>query len=235
MSAQARPPASPVVLLDALGTLVELVEPFTTLARELGRAGAPVTVAQAEAALRAEMTYYRAHHDEAVDGARLDALRDRCTEVLRDALPQPARDLEHAALRAALLGSLRFRAFADVPPALARLRAHGATLVVVSNWDVSLHGVLRDTGVAVLVDAVLTSAEEGVAKPDPAIFARALERAGAADPRAVLHVGDSVAFDVNGARAAGITPVLLAREASGPAPSGVQVISSLGDLRLPAR
>jgi len=235
MSTQARPSPGPVILLDALGTLVELVEPYTALARELACRGAAVTVAQAQAALSAEMTYYRAHHDEAVDGPSLDGLRDRCTEVLRAALPGDARALRHADLREALLGSLRFRAFAEVPEALVRLRSQGARLAIVSNWDVSLHAVLAETGLAALVDAVLTSAEERVAKPDPEIFARALERLGGAQGRAALHVGDSVAFDVGGARAAGITPVLLDRGASGPAPSGVQVIGSLGDLRLPAR
>ncbi len=107
--------------------------------------------------------------------------------------------------------------------------------MIVSNWDVSLHAVLRDTGIAELVDAVLTSAQEGVAKPDPAIFARALERVGVSDPRSAVHVGDSVEFDVQGARAAGITPVLLDRAGRGTAPSGVQIIGSLGELRLRPR
>ena len=52
--------------------------------------------------------------------------------------------------------------------------------MVVSNWDVSLHERLAETGLAPLVDGAVASAELGAAKPDPAIFARGLELAGAA-------------------------------------------------------
>jgi FMN phosphatase YigB (HAD superfamily) len=44
----------------------------------------------------------------------------------------------------------------------------------------------------------------------------------------VIHIGDSPAEDVAGARAAGIEAVLLRRGAAGPqAPDGVRVIASL--------
>ena len=56
----------------------------------------------------------------------------------------------------------------------------GIRLVVVSNWDVSLHERLAETGLAPLLDGAVASAELGAAKPDPAIFARGLELAGAA-------------------------------------------------------
>ena len=90
-----------------------------------------------------------------------------------------------------------------MPAALARLRAGGARLAVVSNWDVSLHDVLERTGLRGLVDAVVISAELGAAKPDPAIFRAALERLGATAAEA-MHVGDSMEADVAGARAAGL-------------------------------
>ncbi len=227
-------PPPRAVLLDALGTLVGLVDPWAALARELAARGAPVGEADARRALLAEMAYYRAHHDDAVDAASLEALRDRCAEVLRRALPEPAASLSPAAARAALLAALRFRAFADVPPALDALRAAGVRLVVVSNWDVSLHDVLRDTGLAGRVDAVLTSAEERVAKPAPEIFARALERVGGIPAHRALHVGDSIATDVAGASAAGIPAVLIDRD--GPdrghdgLPAGVPVIRSLSEV-----
>ncbi len=222
------------MLLDALGTLVELVDPWASLAHELAARGAPVEQAQARRALLAEMAFYRAHHDEAVDAPALEALRDRCAEVLRAALPEPAASLPPAEVRAALLAALRFRAFPEVPATLDALRGAGVRLVVVSNWDVSLHGVLRDTGLSGRVDAVLTSAEERVAKPAPEIFARALGRAGGVAAGDALHVGDSVAVDVAGARAAGIAAVLIARDAVEPAPdalpAGVPVIRSLSEV-----
>jgi putative hydrolase of the HAD superfamily len=220
------------VLLDALGTLLELERPAPRLVAELAARGATVSEAQADAALRAEMAYYRAHHDQAHDAAALDDLRDRCAAVLRDALPAPARAVPD--LRGALLAALRFRPYPEVPAVLADLRAAGLRLVVVSNWDVSLHEALARTGLAPLVDGAIASAEAGAAKPDPRIFARALALAGAPGPPVApadaLHAGDSPEHDVAGARAAGITPVLVARDGA-PAPAGVRAIPDLTALR----
>jgi putative hydrolase of the HAD superfamily len=217
------------VLLDALGTLVELVPPWPALVRELGARGAVVDEPAARSALLAEIAYYRAHHDEAGDAAALADLRARCAEVLREALPPPARDLAPADVLAALMASLEFRPYPEVPETLARLRRAGARVVVVSNWDVSLHEVLARTGLAALVDGAITSAELGAAKPAPAIFARALELAGDVPPGRALHAGDSVEADVAGARAAGIEAVLVVRDGT-PAPAGVRTIRSLAEL-----
>ena len=219
------------VLLDALGTLVGLEDPYGGLVEELAAHGAPVARDEARRALRAEMAYYRAHHDEASDPAGLADLRRRCAEVLRAELPAPARELPHDALLAALLDALRFRAFPEVPGTLAALREAGHPLVVVSNWDVSLHAVLDTTGLAGRVDGVVTSAELGVAKPDPAIFAHALGLV-AAGPDGVLHAGDSVEADVHGALAAGLRPVLVVRDGEDPAgvPAGVPVVRGLDEL-----
>ncbi len=222
------------LLLDALGTLVELEPPVEPLRRELReRCGLEVSAAEAGAALRAEIAFYRAHHDDASDRERLADLRRRATEALREALPAgSARELPLAPLTEALLAALRFRPFEEVPEVLRALRERSVRLVVVSNWDVSLHDVLADTGLAPLLDGAVTSAEVGSAKPDGAIFARGLALAGAA-AREALHVGDSVEHDVAGARAAGIDVVLVARNGTAPdapLPDGVAAIPSLRPL-----
>ena len=213
------------MLLDALGTIVELERPWPHLVEELAARGVVVREEDARAAMLAEMAYYRAHHDEASTWPALRDLRRRCAAVieenLRTALPLDA-------VEAALLGAVRFRPYPEVPDALARLRARGARLAVVSNWDVSLHDVLERTGLRSLVDAVVISAELGAAKPDPAIFRAALARLGAA-PGDALHVGDSVEHDVAGARAAGIEAVLVARDGA-EAPDGVRAVASLDEL-----
>jgi putative hydrolase of the HAD superfamily len=225
---------SGAILLDALGTLVELEPPVEPLRRELcERFGVVVTAAEAAAALRAEIAYYLAHHDEASDRARLEDLRRRAAGALRGALPPAAAALPLPALTEALLAALRFRPFPEVPEVLRAARERGVRLVVVSNWDVSLHDVLAATGLAPLLDGVVISAELGSAKPAPAIFARALELAGVGAHEAV-HVGDSVEHDVAGARAAGIEPLLLVRggTAAGdaPPPNGVRTIATLRPL-----
>lgn len=196
-----------VVFLDALGTLLALEPPAPRLVAALAARGVDVSEDVAAHALREEIAYYRAHHHEARDAAALADLRDRCAAVLQRHLPEPVPDL-----RAALLESLRFTPFPEVPGVLRALRAGGVTLVVVSNWDVSLHEALATAGLTPLLDGAISSAEAGAAKPDPAIFARALALAGgnrrAAD---AVHVGDE-AVDLDGARAAGIAPVLVRRD-----------------------
>jgi putative hydrolase of the HAD superfamily len=209
-----------LVTLDALGTLLELDDPYGRLAEELS-----IPRERARSALRAEMAYYREHHDIASDADGLARLRDACAEVLRDALG--GSPLSHGELLAALLRALRFRPFPEVPGVLRDLRARGAFLVVVSNWDVSLHEVLERTGLRPLLDGVLTSAEAGEGKPGGAMFRAALKLAGCA-PEEAVHAGDSVEHDVAGALAVGMRAVLVARDGSRPdVPPGVRVVSTL--------
>ena len=212
-----------VVLLDALGTLVELQPPAPRLRALLAERGFEVEEGRAGTAFAAEIAYYLEHNLEGSDRARLDDLRDRCAEVMIASLDLPG--LDHATGREVMLGSLEFVAFPDVLPALSALGGH--RLVVVSNWDCSLADWLRGAGLLEHVDAVVTSAEVGVAKPGRAIFEHALELAGAR-PTDAVHVGDSLENDVAGALAAGIRPVLVARDGSPPA--GVETIRSLTEL-----
>jgi putative hydrolase of the HAD superfamily len=192
------------VLLDGMGTLLRLVPPAPALARALG-----VDEATAERAFRAEVDYYLLHQGEGSDPLALADLRRRCADVLADAAGVP-----RAGALEALMGSLRFEAFEDAAPALAELRSRGLEVVVVSNWDCSLPEVLERVGLRELVDHVFTSAEVGAPKPDARIFEAALAAAGC-DPDDAVHVGDSPQHDVAGARAAGIRPLLLAREGGG--------------------
>ncbi len=230
MQATGTPPTAPTaILLDALGTLVALEPPAPRLRDELARRfGLEVSEREAAHALAAEIAYYRAHLDDGRDEPGLQALRRRCAGVLREALPPAGLELELEPLLDALLASLRFAAFADARPALEAACARGQRLVVASNWDVSLHGVLRTLELEPLLDGIITSAEVGSRKPAPAIFERALALVGARADE-VIHVGDSLDEDVAGARAAGIEPVLV-RRGLGPPVSGVLTISSLDEL-----
>ena len=106
--------------------------------------------------------FYRAHLHEGRDAASLAALRGalrRGDAAGARARRPPARP--RAELTAALLDALAFSAYPDAAPALRALRAAGCALVVVSNWDVSLHERLAETGLAPLVDGAVASAELG--------------------------------------------------------------------------
>jgi putative hydrolase of the HAD superfamily len=213
-------------LLDALGTLVELERPWPHLVAELRARGVSVSEDDAKRAMLAEMSYYKQNHDDAKDFAGLKDLRRRCAAIVQGELGTalPVTDVEDA-----MLAAIRFRPYPEVPAVLGALRERGVTRVVVSNWDVSLHDVLERTELRPLVDAVVTSAEFGAAKPDPAIFARALELAGGVAPADAVHAGDDLDADVAGARAAGIAPLLVARDGEA-APAGVRAIPTLEGL-----
>jgi putative hydrolase of the HAD superfamily len=221
------------LLLDALGTLVALEPPAPRLRSALAeRFGIAVSDEQARAAIAAEIAYYRAHLDDGTDPVSLRALRERCAEIVRGALPPSAAlsGVTTPELTDALLAAIRFRAFDDARPAIDRAHARGMTVVVASNWDIGLHEVLGRLGLAAVLDGIVTSAEAGARKPAGAVFARALALA-AARPEEAIHVGDSLEEDVIGARRAGIEPVLLSRDGHA-SPDQVRVIRSLDDLEL---
>lgn len=192
-------PATRAVLLDALGTLVELEPPWVHLAEALGVEPDERLVE----AVRAEMDYYRDHSHEGRDPGSLAELRARCATVLSEALGQRI-SVE------TMMSTIRFRAYPDAAPALAELRDLGLKLVCVSNWDVSLPQVLERCGLDGALDGVVTSAQVGARKPNPAIFAPALELAGCT-PSEALYVGDTPAEDLAAASAAGIPALLIDR------------------------
>ncbi len=189
------------VFLDALGTLVELEPPWEGL-----RGSVPDEISDERlvAAVKSEMAYYREHAHEGRDPDSLADLRERCAELISRELGAPISAQE-------LVDSVRFYPYADAEPALQALRARQLKLIVVSNWDISLSSVLENCGIAPLLDGALSSAEAGSRKPEPQIFAAALELAGC-EPAEALHVGDTREEDCEGARAAGIRALLLDRE-----------------------
>jgi putative hydrolase of the HAD superfamily len=117
--------------------------------------------------------------------------------------------------------------FDDTVPCLTALKERGVRMAVVSNWDSRLRGILEARGLTPFFETVVISAEVGWRKPSPEIFRVALSRMGLA-PSAVVHVGDSVGDDVEGAAAAGIRGVLLDRE--GRRGTGVGVVRGLGEV-----
>ncbi len=112
-------------------------------------------------------------------------------------------------------GGVWTRIIPGSPEALASIAATGVKLAIVSNADGSVEAQLAADGICqigpgpgVEMDAILDSSVVGAAKPDPRIFEIALERLGV-PAECAIHVGDTPAADVAGARAAGITPVLV--------------------------
>jgi putative hydrolase of the HAD superfamily len=91
---------------------------------------------------------------------------------------------------------------------------------------------LRGAGLEGYFDCVVVAGDLGAAKPDPALFAHALERLSALPERAVM-VGNSLRSDTAGAHAAGIRAVWLNRQCA-PGEPGIAPdaeIASLDALR----
>jgi len=96
----------------------------------------------------------------------------------------------------------------DTSSVLGELANRGFALGVVSNADGRIEGDLGRLGLASHFATVVDSHVVGVEKPDPRIFALALEQLGATADTAV-YVGDVFAIDVLGARRAGLQAVLV--------------------------
>jgi len=155
---------------------------------------------------------------EAVGTADADGLRPRsefCAEVCR-ALPElgwsPDALWERYAPAVAA-------AVEPVPGRRAALEVLAAQLPlgVVTNGGPLQREKLDRADLGGLWATVRVSAEEGVAKPDPRLFARALDDLGLA-PGEVLFVGDRREEDVAGARAAGLRACWIRGPRAGVAP-----------------
>jgi HAD superfamily hydrolase (TIGR01549 family) len=100
--------------------------------------------------------------------------------------------------------------YPDVLPTLEALRKHNYMLGVISDWGIALGPILRSLNLTSYFDCLLVSAVTRHAKPSPMLYELALQRANSIADY-TLHIGDSYIHDVLGARAVGITPVLLDR------------------------
>jgi putative hydrolase of the HAD superfamily len=129
-----------------------------------------------------------------------------------------------------------------VKDGLRALAGLGLPMAVVSNSNGTVEGDLRRVGVCYVPDGdgpppegtemgvILDSAVVGVAKPDPGIFRIALDALNVPADVSVLHVGDSLRYDVAGAVAAGLQPVHMDPYGLCSAPGGHQHITSLTEL-----
>lgn len=182
-----------------MGTIVELDDPAPRLRTALTGRGVERDLETVAAAFRAEVAYYLPRTLEGRDEESLADLGRRCTAVF---LEHAEADLDPADFTPAFLASIVFRPLEGAAEALGRLRSAGLALACVSNWDISLHGHLDRAGLSGYFTEIVSSAEAGAAKPDPAVFEVALERLGVQAGRA-LHVGDGDT-DRDGAAAAGL-------------------------------
>lgn len=187
------------VTVDGYGTLVRLRDPVPLFQRELSERGVECSAEAVRAGFEAEVAYYRPNALLGSDPDSLAALRHECTRIF---LQGAGVELDPGSFVDGFMASVVMEPIEGAIETVQTLRARGLELAVVSNWDIGLAEQLERLGMASLFTAIVTTAEAGAPKPDPAVFRLALDRLGVAAGRA-LHVGDELG-DEQGAAAAGM-------------------------------
>jgi len=103
----------------------------------------------------------------------------------------------------------RYTLFDDVLSLIEELGERDLRVGVISNND-EVAERIEELDVHHRFEVVVSPQTFGVGKPEPEIFLRTMELLGIPPERAI-YVGDSYDNDVIGARAAGLTPVLIDR------------------------
>ena len=123
--------------------------------------------------------------------------------------PSSRSDIERlgAFFRASSTRAFEVKPYAK--PILAAIRRSGCRTGLISNTEAVLTRFdLRRSGLASCFDAIILSSEVGLAKPDPRVFRRGLDRLRVAPSRAVF-VGNDVTADIAGAQKANLHAIFL--------------------------
>jgi len=181
--------------------------------------------------------YHRPDNDTWSDDARIEEYWRRYHGAMLERLGVEGRREMLDRILASQFSTDAWELFPDVMPMLEAVREIGGVMVgIVSDWGSNLRAIVASLGLDGYLDFVLPSGAIGLAKPNPAFFRMALERADVA-PNEALMVGDSYRADVRGAWSAGMDAAWLDRHsgiritpAGEPVPADVRVIRSLDEL-----
>lgn len=124
-----------------------------------------------------------------------------------------------------------WQCYDDTLTTLTKLKSLGYRMGIISNWDHSARGIIREHGLEPYMDCIVISSEEGYEKPDRHVFDVGLSRAGVS-PEECLYVGDNYYDDVIGSRRVGMDNLLLNRYGRDGIEeiSDAKVIGSLGEI-----
>jgi putative hydrolase of the HAD superfamily len=191
------------VSLDIGGVL--LVPDHGVLAYVLARRGIDFDQA------RFGPAHYHAMHEVDTTGARPEEFDDYLGRFLHEVgVPAERRAEAHEALEMVFETPIWCQPVPGSRQAAVALAAAGVALGVTSNSDGTIEDLLRrheicqvGDGPGFPVACITDSGVLGTAKPDPKMFEATVAALGL-PPGRVLHVGDSVRFDVEGASAAGL-------------------------------
>jgi putative hydrolase of the HAD superfamily len=195
-----------LLLLDAGNTVVFL--DHDALAAAAGETGAAVTGSELSRAEAVAKRRYEAAMKRGISHEDGWFLHMQAIFEAAGLSTQAAQRATAAARQAHDAFNLWRRVPQGLPSALERARHQGLRCGIVSNSEGQLQTLLDRLDLSRHFEHVIDSGVEGVRKPDPEIFRRALARFGIAPARA-LYAGDIPEVDVVGARAAGMDAVLI--------------------------
>ena len=193
-------------VFDAYGTLFDLNGAVAAVSTTLGdRAADLLRVWRGK---QLEYTWLRSMMGRHADFSQVtrEALAYACAAIGSDV----------DGLEAALLDAFfHLPAYPDAEPLLRAVRARDLRTAVLSNGTPAmLDAGLRSTGLAPLLDAVLSVEEVGIYKPSPAVYRHA-SAALAIAPEALAFVSAN-AWDIAGASSAGLRAIWINRTGAPP-------------------
>lgn len=120
--------------------------------------------------------------------------------------------------------------FEDAISVLQTLRGKYTTGILTNGFITLQRAKIERHNLAAYVDFTLVSEEAGYHKPDERVFKKALKLADGATPQQTLYVGDNLVADIQGAQAAGLTPILMNPHNDLEPPPGIIKIRTLQEL-----
>jgi putative hydrolase of the HAD superfamily len=203
------------VFFDAGGTLWDVQpSPVEMFGKALSRRGANVELSSlAEARRKADWLFDKEFAK--LTPSNEDEFWIRYDEFV---LKELGLDMDAAELALELndeIGSVMnkvesWTAFPDAHPLLAKLERRDLVVGLISNATVLARRVLDNLDMTKYFDHIVLSDEVRVRKPNPEIFWIAAKQAGVLPSRS-LYIGDKLATDIVGARAAGFNAMLVDR------------------------
>lgn len=220
------------ITFDAGNTLLYCdPTPAEIYADALGRHGRAVSAVEVEPVFAGAWADFQERTPTGIDryGSQPGGEKQWWGAFLREVL----RRLDHDAAWEPLLDELYaafsrpevWHVYPETRTTLEAIHQRGLVMAVISNWDGRLPEILAGLDLTDWFTEITVSTIEGVEKPAPGIFLRTLDRLGA-NASETLHVGDSPLEDYEGARAVGMTPVLIDRPGNF-AGNGYRCIASL--------
>lgn len=160
--------------------------------------------------------YYQERESEFIEHTTHFILRNLLTEW---GYPEVPDQILRQALKAMYaVSQAHWQPEPDAVPTLAALRKRDYRLGLISNAadDTDVQTLVDKAGVRTFFDKILTSAGEGIRKPNPRIFQKLLNFWDI-PPERVAMVGDTLGADILGAKNAGIFSIWITRRAGTPA------------------